>query len=145
MGLMSCTYPPRDDVLELLREFEKSISPLVIDVELADAYALSKARMEGALRATGREAEDFTPLASMERNAAQFGPQYRIALRDGPARLMEGAINRRVLTLTWDDPMPQWAIAKILLRAHALFGGDLEAEDDAGSPIDIRSLAQTHV
>ena len=75
----------------------------------------------------------------MKRNAQLYAPQFRIAVRVDGAVVMEGAVNRRYLSFTWDDPIPPSVLAKVLQFAKAIPAAQVEAEDDAGNAIDVAS------
>jgi hypothetical protein len=139
MGLLFCRFPERSEPMELAREFRQKVAPIVVDIDESDGFAASIAKMESALDASGQKREDFQPLLSMRRNAEQFAPQYRLVLRDNQAQLMEGAINRRTLSLTWNDPIPNSALVKVFQFAKQI-ADEVEVEDDAGNPLDVESL-----
>jgi hypothetical protein len=141
MGLISCTYPEHGDPLGLAHEFKRTMTPIEVDVDETDVGSASIARLEAALDAAGQSKAEFTPLLSMKRNAQMYAPQFRIAVRVDGASVMEGAVNRRYLSFTWDDPIPPAVLTKVLQFAKAIPAADVEAEDDVGNPIDIASMA----
>ena len=141
MGLMTCTFPEHDKPLELLREFEKTMTPLKVDTDATDVFSASIAKIESALDAGGQKKDEFRPLPSIKRNAKTYAPQYRFDLRNDKSVVMKGAINRCILSLTWDDPIPQSILTKVLQFAKRIPAAEVEAEDDAGNSIDIKSSA----
>ncbi|MBI3823998.1 MAG: hypothetical protein HY289_15125 [Planctomycetes bacterium] len=142
MGLLFCRFPERSQPLELAREFKQKMAPVVIDIDESDRFAASIGKIESALDAAGQKREEFQPLVSMKRNAAQNAPQYNFVLSLDQAPLMEGMITRHYLGLTWNDPLPPWVLTKVLSFAKAIPSAEVEVEDDAGNPIDVASLAQ---
>jgi hypothetical protein len=138
MGLLTCYYPENDNPLGLLRGFKEQLAPVVIDIEESDVFSTSAATLEAALAVAGQQKKAFQPLISMQRNATQFRPQFRLLVRiDKGEILMEGAINRRLLSLTWDDPIPDIVLRRVFAFAKGIAGAEIEAEDDAGNPMDI--------
>lgn len=144
MGLLSCRFPEQGQPLELAREFKQKLAPIVLDIDESDVMAANIAKIESALDAAGQAREGFQPLQSMKRNAALYAPHYRIVLRVDQTPLLKGAINRRNLNLTWDDPIPDWVLTKVLQFAHGIPAAEVEAEDDAGNPIEIRTSAKVY-
>jgi hypothetical protein len=141
MGLLFCRFPEHNQPLNLAREFKQKMAPIVVEIDEADGFAASIAKIESALDAAGQTREEFQPLLSMKRNAAFYAPQYQLGLRVDKTPLMEGAINRRILSLTWNDPIPSWVLSKVLVFAKGITAAEVEAEDDAGNPIDIEAMA----
>jgi hypothetical protein len=141
MGLLTCRFPENGRPLDLAHEFKEKMAPIVIDIDGSDGFAASITKLESALDASGQTRKEFQPLLSMKRNADQYAPQYQLVLRVDQTPLMEGAINRRALSLTWNDPIPNWILTKVLLLAKGISASEIEAEDDAGNQIDIESVA----
>jgi hypothetical protein len=145
MGLFFCRFPEHGQPLDLAREFKQKMAPVVIDIDESDRFAASIAKIESALDAAGQKREEFQPLVSMKRNAAQNAPQYNFVLSLDQAPMMEGMITRHYLGLTWNDPIPHWVLKKVLVFAKGINAVEVEAEDDAGNPIDIESAAHAFV
>jgi hypothetical protein len=141
VGLLSCRFPEIAQPLDLAREFKDKSAPIVLEIDESEVYSAKVAKLESLLDANGQNKEDFQPLLSMKRLADEYGPQYRLVLRIDQEPVMQGAINRRTLSLTWNDPVPDWVLKRVLLFAKGI-SADVEAEDDAGNPIDIQSVAQ---
>ena len=142
MGLLNCVYPEHPEPFDLARDFQRKMAPLVVDIDQTDVRSTSIAQLESALDSVGERKAEFTPLLSMKRNAQLYAPQYRLAVRLGQTTVMEGAVNRRCLGFTWDDPIPASLLAKVLRFANGIPGVEIEAEDDEGNPIDIQSVAR---
>ena len=140
MGLLSCVFPGHDRPLDLLREFQRKMVPVVIDIDESEVFSASVDKLESALKTPGQNPGPFRPLASMKRNASEYAPQYRFVVRSDETPLMEGAINRRTFHVTWNDPIPNEILGKVLLFTKGISGAKLEVEDDAGNPIDVETL-----
>ncbi len=134
MGLLNCTFPDKSQPLDLASEFQTKMAPTEIEIDETDVFAVNIAKMEAAL-GDSPEKGSFQPLLSMKRNAHTFGPQYRIWVRDKGVVMMTGAVNRRTLNLTWNDPIPDEILSKVLQFANGLPDVEIEVEDDAGNPI----------
>lgn len=141
MGLLFCRFPEHSQPLDLACEFKQKVAPIVVDIDESDGFAASIAKIESALDAVGQTREEFRPLFSMKRNADQYAPQYRLVLSVDQAPVMEGAVNRRTLSLTWNDPIPNWVLSKVMLVAKGITAAEVEVEDDAGNPINFESVA----
>ena len=141
MGLLTCQFSEQSQPRALAHYFKEEMAPIIVDIEESDGFGASIAKIESALDASGQNKEAFQPLRSMKRNADQYAPQYRLVVRVDQLPLMTGAINRCTLSLTWDDPIPDWVLRKVLHFAKEIPTAAVEAEDDAGHAIDIESTA----
>ena len=144
MGLISCRFPEHGQPLDLARAFQQQMAPIVVEIDEADVYAASIAKLELLLDGAGKNKETYPPLLSMKRLAAQYAPQFKLVLRVDQAPVMQGAINRRSLNLTWSDTIPTWILSKILVFSKGISAAEIEAYDGAGNLIDIETAAYAY-
>ncbi len=135
MGSLICNYPDQPEPLTLQERLKLFLQPFVVRADGRDVYSQSSAKLESAFAAANRDKTHFLPLASMKRNAVRFGPQYKFTIEDLGEVRATGAINRLVLSVVWNDPIPGDLLAQLVAFAKTIRGVMIEVEDDEGNPL----------
>jgi hypothetical protein len=135
MGSLICNYPEHSEPLTRLEQLKLFLQPFIVRADGRDVYSQSTAKVENALAAADRDKSHFVPLVSMKRNAARYGPQYKFTIEDMDEVRATGAINRLLLSVVWNDPIPADLLSRLVAFAKTISGVMIEVEDDEGNPL----------
>ncbi len=140
MAVIVCTYPDNCDPLTLAKQFQKLLLPIVVELDNTDEYENSIAKLEAALDNSGHEKSLFAPLASMKRNAAEYGPLYKFSIRISDYSSMNGAFNRKGFNVVCKDPINPFILDMLTRFAQGIPKATIAAEDNLGNPLPIREM-----